>query len=77
MSSDTSAAERRYIRLADYTAIDLSAFLGRRLKKLPGSIPLLASLKGATGTNEILVGTSVRPPQHEPVRQGEISEISQ
>ena len=82
MSSDTPA-DCRCMRLADCTTIALPAFTGRGVKSLHGPTPLPVSLKGVAGTSELLIGrsmeatTSVKPPQHEPVRQGEISEISQ
>jgi len=63
VSSDTRAAGYRCIGLADRTAIDLSGVVKRRRTALHG--PML------------LATTSVKPSQRKPVRQSEITEISQ
>jgi len=75
-----AAAESRCMRLADCTNSDVSAFLERGFESLHEATPLPASLKELARRNEILIGrfleatTSATPPQHEPVRQHEISE---
>lgn len=75
-----AGAESRCMHLADCTTIDVSAFLERGFEALHEPTPLPASLKGLARSNEMLIGrfleatTSATPPQHEPVRQREISE---
>jgi polysaccharide pyruvyl transferase WcaK-like protein len=77
-----AGAESRCMRLADCTTTDIPAFLERGFESLHEPTPLPASLKGLARANEILIGrfleatTSATPPQHEPVRQHEVSETS-
>jgi polysaccharide pyruvyl transferase WcaK-like protein len=77
-----AGAESRCMRLADCTTTDIPGFLEQGFESLHEPTPLPASLKDLARRNEMLIDrfleaiTSTTPPQHEPVRQREISETS-
>ena len=77
-----AGAASRCMRLADCTTTDIPGFLERGFESLHEPTPLPASLKNLARTNEMLIDrflqavTSTMPPQHEAVRQREVSETS-
>ena len=75
-------ADSRCMRLADCTTADVPAFLERGFESLHEPTPLPASLRELARKNETLIGhfldaiNSASPPQHEPLRQQELSGTS-
>jgi polysaccharide pyruvyl transferase WcaK-like protein len=77
-----AGADSRCMRLVDCTTVDVPAFLERGFESLHVPTPLPASVKKLARMNEVLIGrflemtNSATPPQHERLRQQELSGTS-